>query len=161
MLLSSSYGRKTDNSWLRKQPFQSLFHRSDQGWIIATAVCGVCQVSNWAVLNLYRIQQQRLWHWQRWENTSSLFWKTSTGFLLKDCIDYKILSLVYDCFSGTALQYLQELIPPYKPPLSLWSSSQSHSRIPSVDGNHKTKSSLASGLSPFLPPDSWMPSLRL
>ena len=41
---------------------------------------------------------------------------------VKDRIDHKSLSWAYNCFSGTAPQYLQELIPRYEPPRSLRSS---------------------------------------
>ena len=76
----------------------------------------------------------------------------------KDCTDHKILSMVHNCFSGTGPQYLQDLIPCYEP-LQSCQSSQSCLCIANVDDNH-TKSSLVSGFSPSLPPDSEMPSHR-
>ena len=82
MPLSSSYPRKyTPIPGLRKLPFQALLHWSSQGWITATALCWGCQVWHGTAFNLCRTRQQGLWHWQRRENTSSLSWKTSTGFL--------------------------------------------------------------------------------
>ena len=56
--------------------------------------------------------------------------------------------------------HLQELIPRHEPPLCLRSSSQRRLRIPSVDENHTKRQFGFSGLSPTLPPDSGMPSLR-
>ena len=71
-------------------------------------------------------------------------------------IDRKILSLAYNCFRGTALQHLQELIPRYLPPLIIFSV------LPSVFQlwmKTAPKSGLTSGLSPTLAPHSGMPSL--
>ena len=55
---------------------------------------------------------------------------------VKDDIDHKFFSLAYNCFSDTALQYLQELIHCYEPPQSLQSSSQSCLGVLRVDENH-------------------------
>ena len=65
--------------------------------------------------------------------------KTLHWLPVKNCIDHKMFSLAYNCFSGTVPQYLQELIPCYLEPQSLRASSQSRLRILNVVEGHTQK----------------------
>ena len=129
------------------QPFQSLLHKSYQGRTTAAAVCGGCQVGNWAVLNLCRTQQQGLWHWQRRENTSNLSSKTSIGFLWRIMLSTRVFHWRTTASVAQPHNISKSCIPHYEPPQSLWLASQSCLLIPSVVENHtKKKNSLATGL---------------
>ena len=144
------------------QPFQSLLHKSYQGRTTAAAVCGGCQVGNWAVLNLCRTQQQGLWHWQRRENTSNLSSKTSIGFLWRIMLSTRVFHWRTTASVAQPHNISKSCIPHYEPPQSLWLASQSCLLIPSVVENHTKKKTvwLQGFASPTLPLDSWTPSLR-
>ena len=58
---------------------------------------------------------------------------------VKRWIDFKLLSLTYTCFHGTAPQYLSELILLYAPVRALRSSSQSLLTIPGFHENMSKK----------------------
>ena len=87
-----------EQSWLRKQPYQSLSHWSYPSWITAIAVCQGCQVGNCIVFNMCRTQQKGLWQWERRKNTSK---KNLHWLPVKDCTDHTILSMACKCVNGT------------------------------------------------------------
>ena len=70
---------------------------------------------------------------------------------VKDCVDHKILLLMYNSFNGIAPWYFQQLIPHFELPRSLQSSSQSRLLIPNVDKNHAKKQFSLRALSNSVP----------
>ena len=129
---------------------------------------GYCSSSLWGlpsretIFNLCRTQQQGFWHWQRGEDSSSLSWRTSTGFLWRILLTTRFflwrttasvaqLHNIWNCWFLTNK---------WTTTISLIIFSVPHLCIPKVWMKTIPKSSSASGLSSSLSPDSGMLFLR-
>ena len=122
------------STWTEKLQMQSLCHLSCQGWTTATVVWK--RTSYWDYSKSSTLLQE-LSLKQRGQITSLPFSVSYTGYLLI-CVLTTKSCLVYSCKNGTALQYLQELIPHDLPVRHPRSSTQYRLRIPSVNqGNNK------------------------
>ena len=126
-----------------------LLNRETANAVAVSLILSRLDFSNGCLWGMTQTQVQRL---QRVQNTAARIvlrkkkfdhatpmLKTLHWLPVESRLDYKVLSLAFECFNQTAPEYLSELVPLHQPQRSLRSASQCRLQLPSVSTGNTNK----------------------